>query len=148
MILDELTHAGLYHGIGLGFAQALEYLAETDLASMAPERYDLDGDNLFVMVQEYETKPKSEGFWEAHRAYADIQYVVHGDEHMGYAPTSSLKAGAYEADRDFLPLDGDGLFVPMTTGQFIILWPQDAHMPQMAVEAPAQVKKAVFKVKL
>ncbi|MDP7633882.1 MAG: YhcH/YjgK/YiaL family protein, partial [Candidatus Latescibacteria bacterium] len=59
-----------------------------------------------------------------------------------------LKAGAYEADRDFLPLDGDGLFVPMTTGQFIILWPQDAHMPQMAVEAPAQVQKAVFKVKL
>ncbi|MBT7598814.1 MAG: DUF386 family protein, partial [Gemmatimonadetes bacterium] len=38
--------------------------------------------------------------------------------------------------------------LPMQAGQFIVLWPQDAHMPGMAIDSPAPVKKAVFKVKL
>ena len=86
MILDELTHAGLYHGIGPGFAQALEYLAETDLASMAPERYDASapptrasvtdpdgnptvGSNkfqfmIFLDVAEQHIKTTNKEFWE------------------------------------------------------------------------------------
>ncbi len=148
MIFDHISNASLYDNIGPRFAQALSYLADTDLASMAPDRYDIDGDNLYVMVQEYDSKPKTEGFWEAHRAYADVQLVVSGAEHMGYAPTDSLQAGDYDKALDFVKLAGDGLFLPMTTGQFIVLWPQDAHMPGMAIDAPTAVKKAVFKVKL
>ena len=148
MIFDDISNAGLYSGIGPRFAQALDYLGSTDLASMEPERYDLDGDNLYVMVQEYDSKPKSEGFWEAHRAYADVQFVVSGAEHMGYAQSDSLKAGDYDATGDFVKLTGEGLFLPMQAGQFIVLWPQDAHMPGMAIDSPAPVKKAVFKVKL
>lgn len=148
MILDDISNRSLYASIGPRFSRALTWLADTDLAGMAPDRYELAGDDLFVMVQEYDTKPKSEGFWEAHRDYADIQYVVSGSEHMGFAPTTSLTAGDYEADRDFLPLTGEGAFLPLTTGQFIVLWPQDAHMPGMAIAAPSPVKKAVVKVRL
>ncbi|MBT7860935.1 MAG: YhcH/YjgK/YiaL family protein [Gemmatimonadetes bacterium] len=148
MILDDIHNGTLYHGLGTRFADALTYLAKTDLVSMAPDRYDIDGDDVFVMVQEYDTKPKSEGLWEAHRAYADVQYVISGTEHMGYAPTPSLEAGAFDADRDFLPLEGNGLFLPLTAGQFIVLWPQDAHMPGMAIDQPSPVKKAVVKVRL
>ena len=148
MILDDISHGQLYHGIGPRFARALTYLAETDLVAMAPGRYDIDGDDVFVMVQEYDSKPKSEGFWEAHRAYADVQFVISGAEHMGFAPTSTLTAGDFDAERDFLPLEGSGLFLPLTAGQFIILWPQDAHMPGMAIDTSTPVKKAVVKVRL
>ena len=67
---------------------------------------------------------------------------------MGYAQTAALKAGDYDDSRDFLPLDGDGLFIEMRAGTFMILWPQDAHMPGMAIDASSPVKKAVVKVRL
>lgn len=148
MILDELTHAEQYFGIGARFERGLRWLTDNDLPAMPVERYDIAGDNVFAMVQEYDTKPMADGFWEAHREYADIQLVVSGNEHMGYAPTGSMQVGEYDASRDFLPMEGNGLFVPMTAGQFMILWPQDAHMPQMAIDQPAPVKKVVVKVKL
>lgn len=148
MIVDHIDNAHLYYGLGPRFEKALRYLAETDLAGTAPERYDLDGDDLFALVQEYQSKPRAEGFWEAHRKYADVQFVVSGAEHMGYAPIASLQAGEYDGEKDFLKLGGDGAFIEMGAGTFIILHPQDAHMPGMAITSPEPVKKVVVKVRL
>ncbi|HJP34090.1 MAG TPA: YhcH/YjgK/YiaL family protein [Candidatus Latescibacteria bacterium] len=148
MVIDELQHAAQYHALGARFEKGLRWLADNDVAAMTPERYDIDGDDVFVMVQEYDSKSKADGFWEAHRQYADIQLVVSGAEHMGYTPTTSLKAGEYDDSRDFLPLDGEGMFIEMRAGTFMILWPQDAHMPGMEIDSSSPVKKAVVKVRL
>ena len=148
MILDDLQNAAQYFGLGPGFERGLRWLAETDLARLPAGRHDIAGDHVFALVQEYLSKPKATGLWEAHRKYADIQMVVSGAEHLGYAPTPSLRADAYDESRDFLPLHGEGLFIEMDAGTFMILLPQDAHMPGMAIAAPAPVKKVVVKVKL
>ena len=148
MIIDHIDNAHLYYGLGPRFERALRYLAETDLVGTAPERYDLEDDDLFALVQEYQSKPRAEGFWEAHRQYADVQFVVSGTEQIGYAPIAALEAGEYDEDKDFLKLDGQGAFVEMGPGFFMILFPQDGHMPGLAIEAPAPVKKVVVKVRL
>jgi len=124
----------------------LRYLQQTDFKNVAPERYDIDGDRVYAMVQEYDAKPKAEGFWEAHRKYLDVQYVAAGVEHMGYAAVATLQAGPYEEDKDFIKLEGDGEFFLLREGYFCILAPQDAHMPGMAVGQSAPVKKVVVKV--
>ena len=36
----------------------------------------------------------------------------------------------------------------MTPGRFAIVFPADAHMPGVCVDAPQVVKKAVFKIKV
>lgn len=148
MIIDELKNAQRYHGIGPRFARAFRWLSETDLEAMAPERCALEGDDIFALVQQYDSKAKSEGFWEAHRKYADIQYVVSGAEHMGWAPVASLKAGPYDADKDFLKAEGKGQFLELRAGSFIVLFPQDAHMPSVAIDRPQAMKKVVVKVRL
>lgn len=149
MIIDHIDNAHLYYALGPRFEQALRYLADTDLAATAPERYDLDGDNLYAMVQEYESKKWPEGVWEAHRQYADLQCVVSGAEYMGYAQVRDLEpATTYDSDGDVQKLRGKGTFHAMKPKTFIVLFPQDAHMPGMAIEAPSQVKKAVVKVRL
>ncbi len=112
------------------------------------DRYAIDGDLIYAMVQEYDSKPKTEGFWESHRKYLDVQYVASGVEHMGYAPTSNLAAGAYQEENDFIRLEGDGEFFLLREGFFCILAPQDAHMPGMAVDQTQPVKKVVIKVLL
>jgi YhcH/YjgK/YiaL family protein len=158
MIVDQLAnvdssfYAGLFrsHGgsfkLGERLTQALNFLQQTDLLALPSGRIDLDASRVFALVQRYDTKPKSAGLWEAHRRHFDIQYVAQGEELMGYANLAQLQAGTYIEDKDFLPLQGEGSFVLMLAGMFIILGPQDAHMPQIAVSDPSPVVKVVCKV--
>lgn len=158
MIIDQLknVNTGFYvnllssQGGDPGLAQriqaAFDYLQSADLENTAPGKVVIDGDRVFALVQEYNTKPRAQGFWEAHRQYLDVQYVVKGLEHMGFANIEQLTAGTYEAAKDFLPLDGAGSFVLLPAGMFTIFMPQDGHMPGIAVNEPQPVKKVVVKV--
>ncbi len=157
MIVDQLRsiQSGFYpgllsatddNGLAARLAAGFHFLQTADLTNLAPGRVDIDGDQVFAMIQEYNSKPKAEGVWEAHRKYIDIQYVVSGEEHMGYANLSQLSAGEYDAAKDFLPLHGDGSFIRLSAGMFTLFMPVDAHMPGMAVDQPVPVKKIVVKV--
>jgi YhcH/YjgK/YiaL family protein len=149
MILDQLTHASLYSVINDRLALAFEYLTQNDFMQIDPGRYELDGDSVYAMVQQYDTKPSDQGKWEAHRQYFDVQYVARGIERMGYAPLESLQAGPYHEDGDYLFLEGEGIYVPMPAGTFVVLAPQDGHIPGIAmVEGPTPVRKVVVKVKI
>ena len=146
MITDRLTNFHLYSGLNPRFQRAFEYLKQTDLQSLPVGRIELDGKNLYVMVQEYQTKLPEQGRWEAHHRYIDIQYVLWGTEFIRYANTGRLSLGEYNPERDFQALSGEGDNVTVSAGDFMILFPQDAHMPGMAVNAPVPVKKIVVKV--
>jgi biofilm protein TabA len=157
MIIDQLHNieSGFYPallsatdatGLTQRFAQAFHFLQTTDLENAAPGRVDIDGDLIFALIQEYNTKPLEQGFWEAHRKYIDIQYVVSGEEHMGYANLAQLTAGDYDESKDFLPLHGQGSFIRLPAGMFTLFMPEDAHMPGMAVDQPQPVKKVVVKI--
>jgi YhcH/YjgK/YiaL family protein len=148
MIADLLTNAPLYTALGPRIARALEYLAATELQALAPGKHELDGKHLFVLVSDYTTKPEAEGRWEAHRHYLDLQYMVSGIERMGVAPTIFLREGEYQADRDIVWLEGSGDFLTFAAGQFMILWPGDAHMPGIAVNHPVTARKVVVKIEI
>ncbi len=147
MIIDNIKNASSYHGIGTGIQTALEYLAKTDFAETAPGRYDISGDKVYVLVQQYETKPREKGVWEAHRRYIDVQYVAKGMENMGYAPVDNLTVTqTYSAENDCALFTGKGDFLTARAGMFIVFFPTDAHMPCLASEAPMPVRKVVVKV--
>lgn len=148
MIIDHLKNASQYAGTNKRLAAALGYLQSTDLDSVPPGRYEIDGSDVFAIIQEYESKPKEKGYWEAHRQYIDVQYVARGAELMGYAHLDRLRPGEYDASRDFLPLEGEGDFFEVREGTFVILSSQDAHMPGIAVTLPRSVKKVVVKVRM
>ncbi len=112
-------------------------------------KYEIDDQNVYAMVQAYNSKPLAEGKWEAHKQYIDIQYVADGIEKIGFAPIGHMKvAQDYDAAKDFMLLEGSGDFVTVRKGTFVILFPGDAHMPGMAVNEPEPVKKVVVKVKV
>ena len=148
MILDQLHNAAGYFGTHERLTKALRYLQNTDLSSYAPGRYEIEGSDIFMLVQEYETKPREKGFWEAHRQYMDIQYVASGVELMGYANLGYLRVGEYDESKDFVPRFGEGTFFEMHAGTFTIFAPQDAHMPGLAAGEPQSVRKIVVKVRV
>jgi YhcH/YjgK/YiaL family protein len=147
MIIDSIQNRARYERLGTGIAKALEYLARTDVSKVATGRYDLDGDNVYALVQRYDTRPREKGVWEAHRRYIDVQFVASGVESMGYAPIGSLTVTQpYAADKDCVLLAGTGDFVTAAAGTFVVFFPEDAHMPCLACVASQAVCKVVVKV--
>lgn len=148
MIFDTLNHSARYAVLESKLGAALKFLHETDLTALPVGRIEIDGDNLYALVQEYNTKPVEQGMWEAHRRYVDVQYVLRGQERMGFASLENMVLGEYIPEKDFLPMSGKGNFVDVFAGAFVIFFPQDGHMPGLCVDTPEPVRKIVLKVKV
>ena len=148
MIVDTINNASEYFSLGNHIKTALLHLSQTDFSSIKPGRYEIEGEQVFALVENYLPKPPKEGFWEAHKKHLDVQYIVSGQERIGYAPVSTMEPGPYNPNKDFYKLKGQGDFVTLHTGQLAILKPQDAHMPGIETAERQQVKKVVIKLRI
>ena len=148
MIIDRLEHSDLYQQLGPRFARAFDYLRSADLQALPDGRNEIDGDALFAMVVDAPTKVIKDCRWEAHRRYHDIQYVVAGEELMGFAPMDRMQiAEPFDDTDDYALFEGEGQYVTVAAGQFTVFAPQDVHRPSIAIDdKPAQVRKVVLKV--
>lgn len=147
MILDRLTNAAHYRKLHPLFAQAFDALQAEDWTQRKDGRYELAGPRLYAMVQRYQSKPREQGKWEAHRRYIDIQYVAAGAEQLGWADRDSLRiTDSYDEAKEAMFLAGDGSFVKVAAGSFVVFLPHDAHMPGIALAGPEPVTKVVLKV--
>lgn len=149
MIADQLKNYKQYTALSQRINDGLTYLAETDLSALEVGKYEIDGDNLFVLIQSYEAKAVEEGKCEAHKKYIDIQYMIEGCEYMGYGPSDAYEIiDPYNNDKDRYFVKWDGDLVKFDQDMFAIFFPQDAHMPGILVNSGDQVKKAVVKIKI
>ena len=139
-----------YKGLGKNYEKAIDFLMNSDLEHMEVGKYEIDGKEVYASVQEYTTLPWEEAKFETHENYTDIQYIIKGDEIMGYAPKASLKVKVeYNPEKDvtFYTNDVRGLDVPAHDGMFCIFQPQDGHKPKAMDQKPCAVKKVVVKIK-
>ena len=93
MIFDKLENIETYVSISDGLAKGLRLLKETDFSAMEPGKYTVDGDELYYMVQCYQSRPVNDTP-EAHRKYIDIQYIVSGDPVAAETASSSSASSA------------------------------------------------------
>jgi biofilm protein TabA len=147
MILDVLSNADLYTTMNPLFGKAMRFLREADLTKLPKGRYPIDGDRVFALVDEYTTLPAEQCEYEVHRRYWDIQCIVKGAERMGYAPANAMQVNKpYDSTTDLMFLRGQGALFEIREGMFAVFGLEDAHMPKVAVNGPAKVKKVVVKV--
>lgn len=150
MIYDKIdnidTYAGLYEDIIIGLKFLREIQPDIQIGV-----YNLSS-TVKAIVSEYNTKIENENGYEAHRDYIDIQYLISGIERIGYMPLEYLKETiSYNKEKDiafFKDEYGASQYLLLGNGYFTILFPQDGHMPQLAINAPMKVKKVVVKVKV
>lgn len=148
MIIDLLSNAPLYYHHGPLFEKAFAYLTATDFSKVEKGKYELDGDNLFAIVNEYDTVSADTEQMESHKRYIDIQYIVTGAERIGHDfLKTQTPSQAYDPEKDFM-LWGEqpSFFTVLQQGMFAIFFPHDLHMPNLMMNAPAYVKKVVIKV--
>lgn len=130
--------------------EALEIMKGVKFEEMELGRHDIH-DDLFLLIQEYDSKTFENMRYEAHEKYVDIQYVVSGTERIFIAPTSIMKVQeAYSPERDVVFFENidQACSVTLTDGGYAILYPADAHKPGVMVDGPVPVKKIVGKVRI
>lgn len=148
MIFDNINNCKKYQILNSHFEKAFSFLMREDLDSLALGRYDIDGDDVYAIVQEYETKDLADAKYEAHRKYIDIQYLIEGTENMGYSQMDKLNVFLpYNEENDFMVLIGEPKLILYDPKEFFVLFPEDAHMPGVLHGKKEKVKKVVIKVK-
>ena len=128
---------------------AFDYLKNTDLVNLPSGKYELDGDHIFALVQEYDTKNEEEALMESHFKYIDIQYIIEGKELMGLVTKTDHVATLVNLEKDYASYDEENYsFMLFEEGMFGVYFPDDIHLPCIQLDEPARVKKVVIKIKI
>ena len=131
--------------------KAFEFLKNSDLTTLAPKRYNIDGDNLYATISEYQSKNETDVKFETHKKYIDIQYVISGTELMSLAPMADKKdvTTPYDGNRDIEYMTVSKFSgYPATSANFFLFFPSDIHRPSVKVAESVPVRKVVIKVKI
>ncbi len=146
MILASIQQAHRYAHCHAGLAQGFEFLQTAKLNELPDGKLELDGNRLFAIVAHDQGRGRDGAFLEAHRKYIDIQYVVSGNELIGWQPLASCRnvKEAYNGERDIeFFFDRPASWFELAPQSFSIFFPEDAHAP-LAAHGP--VHKVVVKV--
>ncbi len=129
---------------------AFKFLASNKPATLKLGKYELDGENLFAAIDEYPTKNEEDARFEAHRKYADIQYIVSGEEKIGVTKLKNTKiTESYNKSKDIAFLTApDNNYRLANPKTFFIFFPDDAHRPCVKTGENSTVRKVVIKVRI
>lgn len=147
MIIDSLTNATQYFSLNPGFERAFQFLNNPQLAELELGRHDIAGDHIFAIVAREPGREVVNAQLEVHRKYIDIQYVISGQEKMGWRSLDHCQepADSFDSERDLgFFLDAAECLALVNPGCFAVFFPQDAHMPLIS-EDPF-IHKVIVKV--
>lgn len=148
MIIDKIENAHLYYNLHERLKLGLEYLQKADMNTLEPGKYEICGEDVFVLVQAYHTKPAIDCNVESHFKYADIQYVISGSEQIGVATLTNQETTVVDRENDYCLYDCETTLIPIEAGIFAIFFPDDVHKPSVQNGQSKSVKKAVVKINL
>ena len=153
MITGHLAHWNTEkHFYAPAIQKAMAWLQENDLAKIPTGRQEIDGDRLYVMVNEYTSEPKAVRRAEAHRKYVDVQYIVSGAEIISYARLQDgyevLEDKLAEKDVIFYKNPADESDIVLSAGMYGIFFPWDVHRPNVALDQPAPIRKVILKISM
>ena len=149
MILARNENASDYLGIHPNLDQALRHITPEFLSSLGTDRVDIVPGEVWCTKFTYETIPDSESFFEAHEKFLDIHLMLRGSERVEIASPSQLQQFESKPENDFYGYHGQGAYkLVLAPGDFLVVFPDDAHKIKMMLDIPKTVTKAVFKVKI
>lgn len=148
MIIDHISNRANYYCLGNDFKIALDYFAMMMDKKLTTEDIKIENSDVVVKIRPMTTKEIDKCSFEAHKDYADIHFVTYGTEKIGYSNVDELKTVNYSKENDFIELLGEGDVVTLRKGYFMIVLPQDAHMPCICADKPENIGKLIAKIKM
>lgn len=153
MIFGDLKHWKQEEGaFSPPIRYAMERLQQLDFGNLLPGKYEIDGDRIFYIVSESITQDRQGLKAESHQSYMDIQYIVEGEEKIGFARLTDEQSATDDLLESSDALLYESLHNEMElllqAGNYVMFYPADIHRPGCKVKEAAPLKKIVFKIKL
>ena len=148
MVIDKIENYRLYSTLTKRLAKGFEFIINNDLTAIESGKYEIDNDDIFAIVQEYDTKEEHDCVLEGHHKYIDIQYVIQGVEIMGFTPLTNQVAVEENLEKDYTFYKGETSMLRVEEGMFTLFFPEDLHRPGVKAGQISKVKKVVVKVKI
>ncbi len=153
MIIDYLSNAHRYYGLGPRIEAALRYLQDDDFDDLEEGSFviDLEQEGLRAVRSNFESRPIEGAKYEFHRRSIDVQHFIEGETLCGWAHISQLKLEEYNVEEDYVFGTGEGDLIRARPGTFFIFAPQDGHMANLQppeASGPVKMKKCTVKVDL
>ncbi len=148
MILDKLENALLY-SFNDKFRLAFNFLLSNDLESLPACRLHLQGDDIVVSIVDMEGKGEEPEDLEAHHEFADIHYLVSGEEKMAWKPQDDCmqQKDSYDEQKDEERFtDEPSSMLSLQEGHFVVFFPHDAHKAGLA-PVGSKYRKIIIKVR-
>ncbi len=146
--INKRTFAVLYHKNPKHWDHAFQFLQSANLKELPLGKQELEGEHVFVNVQEYFGKAKPDALYESHKKYIDIQYVIEGEEIIGLTTLDkAIVKDPYNEENDIAFYDFEGgEYLKATPENFFLFFPEDVHRPSIAAGDSIQIKKIVVKI--
>lgn len=151
MIADKIENLALYGETVKYAEEIMGFIKRVEQENLPDGTYEIKGDDLFAFVQSYETSYRNGKYMEAHKLYADLQYLLSGEElnFWDYTDELTMKEDRTpDADIMFFENRTGLRSIVLMPGSFVFYMANDAHMPGLALTEPVKCRKIVFKVKL
>ena len=113
-------------------------------------RYDFE-DGVFAAVSTYTTKLRKDACFEAHKKYIDVQVMLKGREiiatqHIDVMHKYDCIQPFGDGDLELYANNMECIDNVVNEGEFLVLYPEDGHMPGVCIGKPEEIQKAVIKV--
>ncbi|MFA6816612.1 MAG: YhcH/YjgK/YiaL family protein [Lentisphaeria bacterium] len=132
MILDQIGNLSYYYSIHPLLKTVDAFLKTKDWQKEAPGKYDIPGTGAWVSLQEVDAHPQKNATAEFHKKYIDLQYVLCGNEMMGWSTLNSLPNNIpfqEKNDCGLIPNAVIDSWIQVKPGFFAIFQPSDVHAP-------------------
>lgn len=146
MVLDSISQAERYSSLHPLFQTLFDYVRQNDLSKVPAGRITLDGDKLFINVNDSQLVSAEQQKLEVHRRYIDVHFPLSATETCGWTPLEHLGESdeSFNVESDFaVYFQRAETYFSASPGQFYIVWPEDAHAP---VIGQGSIRKLVAKV--
>lgn len=147
MIYDSLERLALYRGLHPNLDKAIAYCLERDFSQQEAGKYQLDGDQVFYLIQDNQLAQSSSNELEVHEKYLDLHVLLEGHELIGAGREVAELIKPYDEATDFASVRCQQVY-PLEIDQksFLIFFPNEPHQPNQFAGKEECVRKCVFKV--
>lgn len=145
MVLCNIANIERYYALNPLIKAGIDYLNKNLNAPAG--RYEVVGDDCFLLMVDGTKRSKSEAKLEVHDKYIDVQVVLDGHESFGYKARKDCAAssGAFDEGSDIgFFEDAPTTYIDAVAGDALIFFPEDGHAPLVG---EGKVRKAILKIK-
>lgn len=151
MIYAELNNIKTYKGINKNLDKAIDFIVEKKYLNANFGKNIVDGDKIyFDYPEKVTTRENIDLELEYHKKYIDIHIVLEGEEVIGYTPFEDcFETQKYNIEKDIAFMKGNLQAELILNGKnFLIVFPEEPHLPLLSVDKVKEIKKLVFKIEL